>query len=115
MSACMTKDILSAATRRLEEAGVEAPLLEAQLLLAHALGVSRLEVLRGLDREPTGVEARRFEALVAERARRVPLAYLRGTQEFYGLTFEVNPSVLIPRPETELLVEFAFEKLRNCP
>jgi release factor glutamine methyltransferase len=107
--------LLSAAIRRLEAAGVETPRLEAQLLLAHALCVSRLDILRGLDRTPTVEEIQAFEQLIAQREKRVPLAYLRGTQAFYGLDFEVSPAVLIPRPETELLVEFAIEKLRNTP
>jgi len=106
---------LDTATRRLAEAGLETPHLEARLLLAHALGVAPVDILRGLDRKLTLAEVHRFEALVSERIRRVPLAYLRGTQEFYGLTFEVNPAVLIPRPETELLVEFAVEQLGNRP
>src|SRR5438270_250603 len=107
--------LLEKADAVLTAAGIESPLLEAQLLLAHALGVSRLEVMRGLEREPSAEMVRRFESLVAERGRRVPLAYLRGTQEFFGLEFEVGPAVLIPRPETELLVEFAIEKLRDRP
>jgi release factor glutamine methyltransferase len=104
---------LADAAHRLEAAGVERPVFEAQLLLVLALGVTRLDVLRGPIRKVTEEEARRFEALVEERVRRIPLAYLRGTQEFYSLDFEVTPAVLVPRPETELLVEFAVEKLRS--
>lgn len=110
MSACITNHLLAGAAQKLEAAGVESPRLEARLLLAQALGVSSVELLRGLGREPTDAEIRRFEGLLGERARRVPLAYLRGTQEFYGLTFEVTPATLIPRPETELLVEYVLEK-----
>jgi release factor glutamine methyltransferase len=85
--------------------------MEAQLLLAQALGVSRTAVVAGLHADPAAAQWQEFERLTAERARRIPLAYLRGTQEFYGLPFAVCPSVLIPRPETELLVDFALEKL----
>jgi release factor glutamine methyltransferase len=105
--------VFQEAIRRLEASGLENPLLEAQLLLAHALGVSRLDLLRGLTAPPTEVEWQRFERLVRQREQRFPLAYLRGTQEFYGLPFSVSPSVLIPRPETELLVEFALTLLQE--
>lgn len=110
----MDSDLLQRAIARLTAAGVETPRLEAQLLLAQALGVTRTAVVAGLYREPDALQAAEFERLVQARERRVPLAYLRGTQEFYGLTFRVGPAVLIPRPETELLVEFALEKLKNA-
>jgi release factor glutamine methyltransferase len=103
--------ICEAAAARLRKAGVESPVLEAQLLVGMAMELSRVQVLLGDDVEPTAHQARQLERLLAERERRVPLAYLRGTQEFYGLTFEVSPAVLIPRPETELLVELAVERL----
>ncbi|HZP82618.1 MAG TPA: hypothetical protein VFB21_13340, partial [Chthonomonadaceae bacterium] len=103
--------LVARATQELEAAGVESSRLEAQLLLALALGVSRTTILAGLAPEPDERQRAEFARLVRARARRVPLAYLRGTQEFYGLTFAVSPAVLIPRPETELLVEFALEKL----
>ncbi|HZO88752.1 MAG TPA: HemK/PrmC family methyltransferase [Chthonomonadaceae bacterium] len=109
-----TDQALLWAARRLEAAGVESPRFEAQLLLAMALGVTRSAVLAGLHPRLTPPQAQELERLVRERERRVPLAYLRGTQEFYGLTFLVSPAVLIPRPETELLVEFALEKLASC-
>lgn len=106
-----TSERLQAAIARLTAAGVESPRLEAQLLLAQALGTTRTAVVAGIYREPDAERIAEFERLVRERERRVPLAYLRGTQEFFGLTFHVGPDVLIPRPETELLVEFALEKL----
>lgn len=99
------------AARRLAECGVEAPRLEAQLLLALALGITRTAVTAGLFECLGSAESARFQDLVESRYGRAPLAYLRGTQEFYGLDFEVGPAVLIPRPETEMLVDFALEKL----
>lgn len=108
-----TSERLQAAIVRLTAAGVETPRLEAQLLLAQALGTTRTAVVAGIYREPTAEQHAEFERLVQARERRIPLAYLRGTQEFFGLTFQVSPSVLIPRPETELLVEFALEKLET--
>jgi release factor glutamine methyltransferase len=106
-----TSERLQAAIERLTAAGVEAPRLEAQLLLAQALGTSRTAVVAGIYREPDAVQLAEFEQLVQARERRTPLAYLRGTQEFFGLTFRVGPEVLIPRPETEMIVEFALERL----
>ena len=106
-----TSERLQAAIVRLTAAGVETPRLEAQLLLAQALGTTRTAVVAGIYREPTAEQQAEFERLVQARESRIPLAYLRGTQEFFGLTFRVGPEVLIPRPETELLVEFALEKL----
>lgn len=104
-------DPIGRAARALAAAGVESPRLEAQLLLALALDTTRAAITAGLYDLSSGADRARFEELVAARCRRVPLAYLRGTQEFYGLEFEVGPAVLIPRPETELLVDFAREKL----
>lgn len=111
----MTDAALQQAAQKLEAAGIEAGRFEAQLLLAHVLDVSRTAILAGLHPEPTAEQWSTFRHLIGQRTQRVPLAYLRGTQEFYGLTFEVTPAVLIPRPETELLVEFALEKLQIAP
>ena len=105
-----TPTALQWADRLLNAAGIEDARFEAQLLLALALNVSRTTLLAGLRPTLSETEFRAFEALARERERRVPLAYLRGTQEFYGLPFLVTPATLIPRPETELLVEFALEK-----
>jgi len=92
----------------LRDADVENPRLEAQLLLAHVLGVTRGELLSGSIRTVSEEALSAFWQLVRQRANRVPLAYLRGYQEFYGLTIQVSRATLIPRPETELLVEAAL-------
>ncbi len=99
------------AVGRLENAGIDQPLLEAELLLALAAGVKRLDVLVGLSRPLTATEQEQFEALISRRCSREPLAYIRQSQEFYGLDFEIGPGVLIPRPETELLVDLAQEMM----
>jgi release factor glutamine methyltransferase len=84
---------------------------ESELLLRHALGCSR-EALLARQREPVGAEAAgHFFQLVERRRGRVPIQHILGTQEFYGLTFRVTPAVLIPRPETEGIVEEALKEL----
>lgn len=81
---------------------------EARLLLAEATGYSEASVLAHPERElPAEAEAK-FRAFAARRARGEPIAYILGVKEFYGLPLAVNPAVLIPRPETELLVELAL-------
>lgn len=97
---------LSLARARLTAAGVEAAALEAQVLAAHALGVERTWVLAHPE---TPVEGRGLEVLLSRRLAREPLAYILGWREFYGRPFSVRPGVLIPRQETELLVELALE------
>lgn len=81
--------------------------LDADLLLAFTLGVTKETVLAHPGRSISADEAVRFEALVRRRSEGEPVAYLRGWKEFYGLRFRVDPRVLIPRPETETLVEEA--------
>ena len=98
-------DQLKAALRRLTEAGVETPLLDAQLMMAKVLGCSRLDVIAHSERPLTDSELAAFSSLLDRRACRCPLAYILGVKEFYALEFNVSPSVLIPRPETEVLVE----------
>ena len=84
--------------------------MEAQLLVALALGVSRTAVTAQLYPPISPTQKKRLEELTRRRENRVPFAYLRGTQEFYGREFLVSPATLIPRPETEALVDFALEK-----
>ena len=82
---------------------------EARLLLAEATGFSEASVLAHPERELPADAAARFSAYAARRARGEPIAYILGVKEFYGLPLAVNPAVLIPRPETELLVELALQ------
>jgi release factor glutamine methyltransferase len=81
--------------------------LDADVLLAHALGVSRETLLAHPERPVAAEEAARYDALIARRREGEPVAYLRGWREFYGLRIRVDPRVLIPRPETETLVDEA--------
>jgi len=98
-----------AATARLRAAPAadDAPALTAQALLAQVLGLTRTQVLTQPERVLSAAEQAAFASVVARAAAGEPLAYLLGWREFYGLTFEVNPHVLVPRPETELLVDLA--------
>lgn len=93
------------ASATLEAAGVDTPRLDAELLLGHVTGEPRVRLRLYPDRTLTPAQAARFADLVTRRAAREPLPYLTGTREFYGRSFIVSPAVLIPRPETELLVE----------
>ncbi|ALS59309.1 protein-(glutamine-N5) methyltransferase, release factor-specific [Pandoraea norimbergensis] len=90
------------------------PPSESRILLSHVLGWSRTQLITR-DREPLAPDAvAAYRGLHARRVAGEPIAYLTGTREFFGLTFAVSPSVLIPRPETELLVELALARLEGC-
>jgi release factor glutamine methyltransferase len=89
-------------------AGIEAPRLEARLLLAHALGISREDLLREPHR-PVATNA--YDALIARRASHEPLALILGRREFWSLDFAVSSATLIPRPESETLIEAALAAL----
>ncbi|WP_063749561.1 peptide chain release factor N(5)-glutamine methyltransferase [Actinoplanes friuliensis] len=99
--------VLARATARLAEAGVASPRVDAELLAAHALGVGRGRLL--LIDTLRGTELRRFDELVAERARRIPLQHLLGTAAFRHLELAVGDGVFVPRPETELLAGWGIE------
>lgn len=106
--------LLADATRRLTDAlQLEAreARIEARVLISHALRVDHAWLI-GHDRDtPTRTQQAHIESLIARRAAGEPVAYIIGEREFYGRTFKVTPDVLIPRPETELLVEAALERL----
>ena len=107
--------LLTDAERCLNAAGIDQPALEAAWLLEHVLQVSPLMQRLNPERRMTNSECDRVRALVARRANREPLQYLLGTQEFCGREFRVTPSVLIPRPESELLVEEAIRRCAHNP
>src|SRR5216684_3414776 len=100
------------ASARLARAGVESARLDAELLMAAAAGVSRATLIAG-GAEIDTAAAERFERMVARREAREPLAYIVGHREFFSLEFEVCPGVLVPRPETETLVETALDFLNG--
>ena len=98
-------ELLRQGTAVLRQAGLDQPRLEAEVLLAYAWGRTREELLIHPEQEVPEAAGRQFLALVGERAGGVPTAYLTGAREFMSLVMTVTPAVLIPRPETELLVE----------
>src|SRR6266700_1979680 len=96
---------------QLREAKVPSFTLAAELLLLHALGRDRTWLYAHAEEQVSCVDADRFSALIARRARGEPTQHLTGKQEFWGLELEVTPDVLIPRPETEHVIEVALDRL----
>jgi release factor glutamine methyltransferase len=104
-------DLLAEGTERLSASGSETARLDAELLLGMAIGTDRTVVLAHPE-VPVGAEAAaRYEAALTRRAGGEPVAYIRGIKEFYGLAFSVDPRALIPRPETERIVELAEQEV----
>ncbi|MEO8274547.1 MAG: peptide chain release factor N(5)-glutamine methyltransferase, partial [Chloroflexota bacterium] len=101
------RELLDVAVGRLREAGSESARLDAELLLAHALEIDRTGVIAHTDAPVGDGAAARFEAALDRRVAGEPVAYIRGVKEFHGLAFGVDTRALIPRPETERLVELA--------
>jgi release factor glutamine methyltransferase len=106
---------LMAAAKRLADAGIETSRLDAEVLLRHALGVDRTRLFVMLPDPMPHELVTPYEALLTRRAAGEPVAYLTGTREFMGLEFRATPDVLIPRPDTEPLVEWALEWLERRP
>jgi len=93
----------------IEQIGGDSPRLDAELLLSHVTGLGRTSFRAWPEREVVPDQAQAFRELVAERVKGLPIAYLLGQQEFWSLPLKVSPSTLIPRPDTECLVETALE------
>ena len=107
------KEALIATRKTLIAHHIEEPELESELLIRYATGLEKEQVYIQYNRELTNEESRLFDDLIQRRARGEPIAYILGHKEFFGLKFSVNRSVLVPRPETELLVEKAIEIARQ--
>jgi release factor glutamine methyltransferase len=103
------RELLSSAADELARAGCPSPRVDAEWLLAQILDVKRTDLHANGDKPLEPREERRFRELVARRARREPLAYVLGEWGFRGLTLKVDPRVLVPRPETEAVVERCLE------
>jgi release factor glutamine methyltransferase len=108
MNLLTLKKAIAAAAGRLDGADATR---DAQLLLLHAIGIARTALFTDPDRLLTEEELAVYDAAIARRAAGEPVQYITGQQEFYGLMLKVSPAVLIPRPETELLVEAVLERL----
>jgi len=105
----LIREALTASTDALRAAGIEQPRLDAEVLLAEATGWDRARLAADPEAEIPPPAARRFGEMVRRRLRREPVAYILGRRGFRHLELAVDPRVLIPRPETELLVELALE------
>ena len=103
-----SREALEGAIDALRAVGVEDPRLDAEVLLAEATGSDRAALVAGTDVEPAA--ARQFGEMVRRRLRREPVAYIVGRKGFRGIELAVDSQVLVPRPETELLVELALER-----
>lgn len=106
-------EVLKSATERLNAKKIDSPRLDAEILLAHVLNCRRLDLYVDSQRILPLEMIFRFNELINRRLNGIPVAYLTGTKDFFGLSFAVNENVLIPRPETEILAEFVGEFLRT--
>jgi len=107
------RDALTSAINRLSAAHVPSPRMNAELLLMFTLGCDRAHLYAHTERELTSGEQARYEQALAQRAQGVPAQYITGHQEFWGMDFIVTPAVLIPRPETEHVVETVLRLIRE--
>ncbi|MFH0804977.1 MAG: peptide chain release factor N(5)-glutamine methyltransferase [Patescibacteria group bacterium] len=108
-----TQASLIRAIEKIRNAGLDSATLDAEVLLASVLKTTRAVLLAHPERKLTDPQQQQFTVLIRKRIRRVPVAYLTGVKEFYGQEFTVTPGVLIPRPDTELLVEAALDATRK--
>jgi release factor glutamine methyltransferase len=107
------KELIKVTTGFLKEKQIDSPRLTAEALLSHMLNINRVTLYLNLDQPLNESEVSGYRALIKRRLRREPLQYIIGIQEFWSLDFIVGPQVLIPRPESELLVEQAIERLKS--
>src|SRR5262245_7869240 len=115
LSGIRLRDALSQAANLLARAGIENATLDAEVLHSHGLGLTREELIVTGDSTVSAEQAKRCAALLARRLQREPVAYIVGRQEFWSLEFQVTPDVLIPRPDTESLVEVALRLAAASP
>ena len=112
MKQSSVRSLIASAANTLREAGVDSPEVDARLLAAHVLGVAPMQLM--FAETPADFDER-YTGLVARRAAREPLQHIIGTAPFYGVDLAVGPGVFIPRPETEVLAEWAVRKLIDAP
>jgi release factor glutamine methyltransferase len=107
------RDVVAWTTDDLRKRGIDSARVDAELIVAHALGIDRVKVVLSPERALTNEELDTIKALVKRRRAFEPVAYLRGHRDFYGRTFRVDARVLVPRPDTETLIEVALDRLRG--
>ncbi|MEO7095229.1 MAG: peptide chain release factor N(5)-glutamine methyltransferase, partial [Polyangiales bacterium] len=105
------KELVAWMTDDLRKRGIESARIDSELIVAHVLQVDRIKILLSAERELSADELERIRALLKRRRTFEPIAYLRGEREFYGHRFLVDGRVLVPRPDTETLVEVALKRL----
>lgn len=107
------RDVLAWTTGYFQEKGIPSPRLDAEVLLAHALAADRLYLYVNLDRPLSPEERQKLRECVARRAAREPVALITGVKEFWSIPFKVAPGILIPRPDTEILVEAVLDEIKD--
>ena len=107
------RGVLMESARFLLGAGIESAQIDAEVLLRHVLGVEKAQLYSALDERLSTDRQLQFQEMLLRRAQREPVAYITGRKEFWSLDFIVTGDVLIPRPETELLVEVGLERLAH--
>ena len=108
-------ELINWTTSYFQEKGIENSRLNVELLLAHVLGCKRVDLYLDFDRPLVPEELQNFKSLIKRRVAREPLQYVIGETEFMGLPFIVGPGALVPRPETETLVELVLQQLEELP
>ncbi len=108
-------EVLNQAVEKLRAKGIDRPRTNAELLLGAVLNAKKIDLYLDRDRILTPQQIEKFNQFIQERTAGKPLQYIIGSTEFFGLEFKVNESVLIPRPETETLVEIVLEHLKDSP
>ena len=109
-----TLSVLDWTTQRFAGAGIAAARLEAQVLLAHVLGCSRVQLYTGFDKPLGEAELASYRGLIKRRLAGESVSYLVGETEFWGLPFHVAASVLVPRPDTETVVDALADRIAGC-
>ena len=107
-------ETLNRAVEKLRSSGIDRPRTNAELLLGAVLGAKKVDLYLNRDQTLTPQQIQKFNQFICERISGKPVQYIIGSTEFFGLEFEVSQNVLIPRPETETLVETVIEHLKNC-
>ncbi len=113
MSTWTTVKVLTWATSDFKKRGFHRPRLEAEVLLSHVLHCGRLDLYTGFDRPLVEAELSKYREMISRRRDGEPAAYITGHKEFWSLDFEVDSQVLVPRPDTEILVEAALERTQK--